>query len=725
MTVPTGSIFGDLSGRVEPDIGVRVRQKLGGNLGPEEPYRSEFSMDAKLLTICWESAGNGSMYSVEIHQAMPGDARHERVAIGTGDAMQTGVPGLKGPLHLGLISKPQAIRNNNGVNDMICSTSGFYGGMFLCRRVPDSDGFLFREPRRVFLPQLNHDTVDWNDDGRMDLVCPEGEQILLWKNIGTNSDPIFRRKGHLQTHSGNLRVKNLSKVEVVDWDGDGLKDLVVGTSDRSEYRRGRVDPWRNRKFPIGFGKGYTPTGQWQGGREHSSIMLCRNTGTCENPVFDEPVWLSAGGSRVDLNGGGKLSTGDLNGDGDLDIVFGDHLDKITYFENVGSKGSPRLRKGRPLRRVDGGILRNPQCMTEPVICDLDEDGFADLVFGSEDGYIYFCRNSGPANEPPTFNPPIRVKQRNPMLGTGGLAVPSAVDWDGDGDLDLIVGCSAGYVEYYENIGSRRKPRFGPCVRLKAGGETIRIQAGHRGSIQGPKEAKWGYTCPVVCDWDGDGLKDIILSDIKGRHLFYRNVGEPGRPILDRARPIRVEGKELRTVWRTRPISQDLNGDGLADYVCLDRNGYLTIHWRRRRAGRLILDRGIRPRYVDGSPIKMDGTEEKEGRTQLCAADWDGDGDWDIVFGAFENTPLLGGLPHTTVLFMENVGSSEEPVFERPEPILIQGSKPMNLGLHCCSPHAVDWDGDGELDLIVGAENGNIYYFHRSYLEDRGEARILR
>ncbi len=397
-----------------------------------------------------------------------------------------------------------------------------------------------------------------------------------------------------------------------------------------------------------------------------------------------------------------------------------------YFENVRRSGHPRLRKGVPLRQADGEILRNPQCMTEPIICDLDEDGTPDLVFGSEDGYVYFCKHVGLQEGRPTFRRPEPVKQRNPFLGTGVAAVPSAVDWDDDGDLDLIVGCAAGYVEYFENTGTRRRPRFADCVRMKAGGRIIRIQAGRRGSIQGPNEAKWGYTCPVVCDWDGDGLKDILLSDVKGEHLFYRNVGRPGKPVLDVPKPIRVQGRGLRTVWRTRPIAADLDGDGLADYVCLDGEGYLTIHWRRRHSGRLVMGKGVRPRYVDGSQIKLDSVGGNVGRTQLCGADWDGDGDWDIVFGAHEATPLLKslGLTHTSVLFMENVGSCDKPIFARPVPVRIHGEEPIDLGGHCCSPHAVDWDGDGELDLIVGAENGNIYYFHRSFLDDSGTAKVI-
>jgi len=723
VEIPSFPIFGDLRGRVEPDFNVVIRQILGTGLGPELPHRARFSSDGKWLEIAWDSKGNASEYLIEIEDSPPGASRYSRVSIGTGDAILTGVPWKIGDLHLGLKSQPQVIQNDDGIDDLICTTTGFQGGMFLCRRLFDRKGFIFSEPKRIFLPYLNHDTVDFDGDGKVDLVCVEGQRLLLLVNHGTNTHPVFQEEGYLRTQESVLEIKDLAKVDVVDWDGDGLKDILAGTSDNSEYWPKGKNPWENRDCGIGIGQSYSRTGRWLGGREHSSIVFCKNIGTKDRAVFEEPVFLLADGSKVDLEGGGKVAAGSLKANGLIDIVFGEHLDKIFYFKNVGSRGRPKLRRGKPLRQVDGRLLRNPQCMSEPIVWDLDLDGVGDIVFGSEDGYVYFCRGHVREGGMPRFEAPERLKQLNPRLGTGVLAVPSAVDWDDDGDLDLIVGSAAGYVEYFENIGTRKEPRFSLPVRLEAGGKTIRIQAGYRGSIQGPHEAKWGYTAPVVCDWDGDGLKDILLSDIKGEHLFYRNVGKVGDPVLAEPRPITVGGKPLRTVWRTRPIAEDLNGDGLADYVCLDREGYLSIHWRRRTSGRLVLEEGVRPTFIDGSPIKMDGLGGNAGRTQLCAADWDGDGDWDIIFGAHEGTPMLGKDGRTTVLLLENVGTAEEPIFKRPVPVLLNNGRVMNLGGHCCSPHAVDWDGDGQLDLIVGAENGNIYYFHRSLLVDNGKVEV--
>ena len=96
---------------------------------------------------------------------------------------------------------------------------------------------------------------------------------------------------------------------------------------------------------------------------------------------------------------------------------------------------------------------------------------------------------------------------------------------------VIAGDSAGHVAFIENLSGPgvaepkwEEPKCLPCVR--GGVEPIphtqgtypvfeyapfRIMAGPNGSIQGPAEAKWGYTCLSAADWDGDGDIDIMLS----------------------------------------------------------------------------------------------------------------------------------------------------------------------------------------------------------------------
>src|SRR5690606_33466089 len=100
--------------------------------------------------------------------------------------------------------------------------------------------------------------------------------------------------------------------------------------------------------------------------------------------------------------------------------------------------------------------------------------------------------------------------------------PFSVDWDGDGDEDIITGNSAGYIGFIENLGQfNGMPRWSKPKLLESEGEVIRIMAGYNGSIQGPAEEKWGYTTLSVSDWDGDGLKDLVVNSIFGEVIWYK------------------------------------------------------------------------------------------------------------------------------------------------------------------------------------------------------------
>jgi hypothetical protein len=90
---------------------------------------------------------------------------------------------------------------------------------------------------------------------------------------------------------------------------------------------------------------------------------------------------------------------------------------------------------------------------------------------------------------------------------GALAAPCSIDWDGDGDEDLICGNTAGYIGFIENLDGGNPPKWAAPRNMRQ----IVVQRGHRiprelryeagatGSIQGPCEAKWGYTTLSAAD----------------------------------------------------------------------------------------------------------------------------------------------------------------------------------------------------------------------------------
>jgi len=149
--------------------------------------------------------------------------------------------------------------------------------------------------------------------------------------------------------------------------------------------------------------------------------------------------------------------------------------------------------------------------------------------------------------------------------------------------------------------------------LSAAGRTIHHQAGYSGSVQGTGEARWGYVCPNACDWNEDGLPDLVVGDITGNYVVYLNRGTRTAPALDAARPLYCDGLDLHGMWRSRPAVGRL-GSRLA-LVIPDGDDHLHLYWKIddynvAEGGKLTLD--------DGSLIST--TYDPAGGTGRCLLD---------------------------------------------------------------------------------------------------------
>jgi hypothetical protein len=176
---------------------------------------------------------------------------------------------------------------------------------------------------------------------------------------------------------------------------------------------------------------------------------------------------------------------------------------------------------------------------------------------------------------PLFHQPVYFQQEADTLKFGALATPFVVDWDGDGLDDILCGNTAGNIGFFKNLGSGENdlPKWAaPVLIEEAAGVPFRVLAGPSGSIQGPCEAKWGYTTLSVADWDGDGQLDIIYNSILGRIGLLRGTGNPLRVIPapfdtgQRELPPKwqwwqVPASDTLTQWRTTPLAVDFDGDG--------------------------------------------------------------------------------------------------------------------------------------------------------------------
>lgn len=623
------------------------------------------------------------------------------------DRLEYRNPGLTVDLGVGLWAWPLPCdADGDGDYDLIVSCPDKpYNGVYVFENVT---GDTVKHKMPVFKPgprlskTVTYVMPSYAKDGSMRVLNP-GFEYLNFTKTGIDEkvklpvDAKFHKPQGKQPKGPKMR-HNQWRYE--DYDGDGATDLIVAVEDWSYY--GWDDAWN-------------AGGKWMNGPLHGWVYFIKNTGTTEKPVYAEPQFIEADGKRLETFGCPSPNFGDYDGDGDLDLICGEFLDKFTYFENVGTRKEPKYAKGTLMKDTEGKTLAMDLEMIVPVAFDWDKDGDLDLIVGDEDGRVAFVENTGKLSDKrmPIFKAPAYFQQQADTLKCGALATPVGFDWDGDGDMDIVSGNTAGYIEFFENLGGPNVdvPKWAAPKRLEAGGKVFRILAGPNGSIQGPAEAKWGYTTLNVADWDADGLPDILVNGIWGKVELLKNVGTRKEPELAAPQAIEVEwegptpkpawmwwnpkGKELVTQWRTTPAVYDFNKDGLMDLAMLDQEGYLAFFERAKVDGKLVL-KAPRRVFVDeaGKPLQLNAkTAGGSGRRKLCVTDWDGDGKFDFLLNS-SNADFLKQVEEKDGKWvMKNAGTLAE----------------RNIEGHDVSPTVVDFDGDKIPDFLGGAEDGRFYF----------------
>ncbi|MBM3333126.1 VCBS repeat-containing protein [Candidatus Sumerlaeota bacterium] len=624
-------------------------------------------------------------------------------------------PGLVVDLGVGLWAWPLPMDyDGDGDLDLVVS----------CHDAPNRAIFFFENPdgnvkMPIFKPPVvvgpSHGNIQVSYvDDKPRVLIPGSELVDFRQNQFKKTVKIYKSSN---VHDSKGRIRS-NQWRYCDYDGDGKLDLIVGVEDWADY---------------GWDDAFDKEGRWTRGPLHGHVYLLRNTGTTEKPTYAEPVKVEAGGRPIDTFGMTSPSFADFDGDGDLDLICGEFLDKFTYFQNIGARTKPEYAEGRFLAHAGRPITMDLE-MIVPVAIDWDKDGDTDLVVGQEDGRVALVEHTGKvADGLPQFLPPQFFRQQAEDVKFGALVTPVGFDWDGDGDEDIVSGNTAGYIGVIENLDGGNPPKWAEPKYLEADGKVIRIQAGPNGSIQGPCEAKWGYTTLSVADWNHDSLPDIVANSILGRVVWFQNVGTRRAPRLSAARPVEVEwpgkppkpawtwwepqGKELVPQWRTTPVVVDLTGDGLNDLVMLDHEGYLALFERIRQGGELKLLPGKRVFTMEGptvfdsnhkpsgqipgatsvgaaEPLRLnDGKAGRSGRRKLCFADWDGDGRLDLLVNSVNINFLRNVSTSAGIYKFADMGKVAQKV----------------LAGHDTSPTVVDWDKNGKLDLVIGAEDGFFYY----------------
>ncbi|MFT6500686.1 MAG: hypothetical protein ACJASQ_000795 [Crocinitomicaceae bacterium] len=289
-------------------------------------------------------------------------------------------------------------------------------------------------------------------------------------------------------------------------------------------------------------------------------------------------------------GVGLIELVDLDGDGDLDILQAGYYGVIEYFENTGTATVPAFSTS----------IQNPFGLTSgyyiaiPTAVDIDDDGDMDLFVGEYYGNTQFFENTGTASAP-AFAAPVA----NPfgLTQVYQFSIPEAADMDGDGDTDLLISEYYGNIQYFENTGTASAPAFAAPVQNPFN------FAPNPGSYNG---------FPTVADLDQDGDLDLMVGEQYGNLDYFENTGTSSAPIFA-AGVINPFGLVAVPDYAF-PCFGDMDNDGDYDLFVGEQYGGMTYFentFENASVAELDLNSSVYPNpFIDEITLKSDYDVDK-------------------------------------------------------------------------------------------------------------------
>ncbi len=325
----------------------------------------------------------------------------------------------------------------------------------------------------------------------------------------------------------------------------------------------------------------------------------------------------------------------------------------------------------------------------PVFADLDGDGVQDAYVGNNNGNILFFQNTGTTTNP-NF---VANTVNNPFSGfdVGSNATPFFVDIDGDTDLDAFVGNKNGTIYFYENNPVGGVPVFTELDNTNPLNPLFGIDVGTVSSTN-------------FVDIDNDGDLDVFIpgnapfaSGGGGQINYFRNDGNSTSPIFT---PVVGAGNPLDFA----PVGADplitfvdQDGDGDLDLFVGSQLGMIQYYINTGTVSS--------PSYILATDSQNPLAGVDAGRNAAlipnpCFIDINGDGNMDFFIGSMDG--VINYFENDPDLVCDNFNFQKITGSDSP-------SDGIDVGANS-APEFIDIDQDGDQDLFVGGDAGNINFF---------------
>ncbi|MDF1696496.1 MAG: T9SS type A sorting domain-containing protein [Saprospiraceae bacterium] len=347
--------------------------------------------------------------------------------------------------------------------------------------------------------------LDIDNDGKRDLiVCPNNElgsdninHIWFYRNIGEDDAPVFELVQKDFLHETTLQMGHSSHPCFVDYNADGLMDILVGMN-----------------YILRDAQA-----------ESISLYLYENVGTKSQPSYElvDDNYLGLADDLSEFNSFLAPALGDLDGDGDDDIIVADNRSYLFYFENKGGEGNPYEFDNYIYEYKDLRVGTNGK----PAIIDLDGDGLTDIVIGEkndngnpstdEKGGLNFYKNIGSIGNP-DFIAEEKTFPNTDILGqvftktiSDASGSSSPYFFTSEGELYLAVGSRGGNIYIYNSIEDNIYGAFNEVTN-----ELPILNSGRRTSI-------------ALDDIDNDGYHEMIVGNDNGGLMAFNTEFVKGPP----------------------------------------------------------------------------------------------------------------------------------------------------------------------------------------------------